>query len=141
MQRSFCYEALERSFCKVTSFFLIFNSFLFVSRKNSNKLTYPDNKCNNNCFFDMYRGCYPRSSHRLRKLGGYLDLGPRLGNISRYREKRVIAVSLLPNEGNNLSVIHSSKKQIISIDKAHGRLPSNIDQNLEVIVINQEVVL
>lgn len=70
-------------------------------------------------------------------------LRPRLevGQYFPYREKRIIAVSLLPNEGNNLSVIHSSKKQNISIDKAHGRLPSNIDQNLEVIVINQEVVL
>lgn len=37
-------------------------------------------------------------------------------------EKRVVAVSLLPNEVNNLSVIHSSKKEIASIDKGPGGL-------------------
>ena len=67
------------SHCKVTSFFLISNSSLFVSHENSNKflslwLTYPGNKYNNNYFFDLYREYCPQSSHRPRRLGRYVVL-------------------------------------------------------------------
>ena len=38
-------------------------------------LTYPGNKYNNNCFFDLYWEYCPRSLHEPRKLSWYLDLG------------------------------------------------------------------
>ena len=67
----------------------------------------------------MYKEFCPWSTHRLGKRGRYLDLTQYfLVQI----EKRVVAVSLLPNEVNNLSVIHSSKKEIRSIDKVPGGL-------------------
>ena len=68
----------NKNHCRMMLFFLIFNSYLFVSRENPNKrfnffsdfLTYPGNQCNNLCW--IYS---PWSSYRPRKADCYLDLG------------------------------------------------------------------
>ena len=90
LQRNNCNEAIEtkslqQSHCKVTSFFFIFNSSMFVSREISNNLV-------SLCFIDMYREYCPRSLNRPYKVGRYLDHGQ---YFSVQIEKAVIIVSIL----------------------------------------------
>ena len=75
LQRSHHNKPLQRSHYQMTSFFLFFNSSLFVSRESSNNLVslvrleyFLAINTITDFFFDPYREYCPRSSHRLWKL-------------------------------------------------------------------------